>query len=58
MKNWFGIKRKKIENRLFSFRKRRSTIDSIPKITTKILDWLKIKDKKAEIFYKRFWQNQ
>ena len=44
-------KGEKIDDRQFGFRKQRSTIDAISKITTKILNGFRIKEKKAAIFF-------
>ena len=44
-------KEKKIDNRQFSFRKQRSTIDAIAKITTKIIDEFRRKEKSTAIFF-------
>ena len=48
---WYLKKVKKIYDRQFASRKKRSTIDAIPKITTKILDEFKRKEKTAVIFF-------
>ena len=42
---------KKIDDRQFSFRKQRSTIHAISKITTKVLDGFKRKEKTAATFF-------
>ena len=41
-----------IDDRQFGFRKQRSKIDAISKITTKILDGFRRKEKTAAIFFK------
>ena len=49
---WYLEKEKKIYDRQFGFRKQRSTIDAISKITTKILDgFRRRKEKTAVIFF-------
>ena len=48
---WYLERKKKIDDRQFSFRKQRSTIDVISKITTKILDGFRRKEKIAAIFF-------
>ena len=47
---WHLEKEKKIDDREFGFRKQRSTIDAIPKITN-ILNGLRRKEKTAAIFF-------
>ena len=44
---WYLEKEKKIDDRLFSFRKKRNIIDAISKLTTKILDEFRRKEKIA-----------
>ena len=44
-------KEKKIDERQFGFSKQRSTIDAIPKITTKIIDGFRRKEKTTAIFF-------
>ena len=48
---WYLKKEKKIDERQFGFRKQRSTKDAISKITTKILDGFRRKEKTATIFF-------
>ena len=48
---WYLEKEKKIDNRQFSFRKLRITIDEISKLTTKSLDGFKKKKKMTVIFF-------
>ena len=48
---WYLEKEKKIDDRQFGFRKQRSTINAISKITTKILDGFRRKEKTAMIFF-------
>ena len=43
------MKEKKIDNRQFGFRKQRITIDAISKLTTKILDGFRRKEKTIAI---------
>ena len=42
---------KKIDEIQFGFRKQRSTIDAISKITTKILNEFRIKERTSAIFF-------
>ena len=44
-------KEKRIDDRQFSFRKQKCTIDAILKITTKILHGFRRNEKKAAIFF-------
>ena len=44
-------KQKKIDERQFDFRKQKSTIDAISKITTQIPDGFRRKEKTAAIFF-------
>ena len=48
---WFLKNEKKIDDRQFGFRKQRSTIDVISKITIKIFYGFKRKEKTATIFF-------
>ena len=48
---WYLEKEKKIDDRQFGFRKQRSRIDATSKITTKILDGFRRKQKTATIFF-------
>ena len=48
---WYLEKEKKIYDRVFGFRKQRSTIDAISKITIKILYRFRRKEKTAAIFF-------
>ena len=48
---WYLEKEKKIDDRQLGFRKQSSTIDTISKITTIILDGFKKKEKIAAIFF-------
>ena len=47
---WYLEKEKKMD-RQFGFRKQRTTLDAISKITTKILDGFRRKEKTAAIFF-------
>ena len=49
--DWCLEKEKKIDDRQFGFRKQRSTIDAISKITTKFLSKFKRKDITKAIFF-------
>ena len=48
---WYQEKEKKIDERQFGFRKQRSTIDAISKITKKIIYGFRRKKKTAAIFF-------
>ena len=48
---WYLEKEKKVDERQFGFRKQRSTIDAISKITTKILNGFRIKQRTSAIFF-------
>ena len=48
---WYLEKEKEMDDRQFGFRKQRSTIDSISKIKTKILNGFMRKKKTATIFF-------
>ena len=48
---WYLEKENKIDTRQFGFRKQRNTIDAISKITTKILEGFRRREKTAAIFF-------
>ena len=48
---WYLEKEKEIDERQFCFKKQKSTIDAISKITTKILNGFKRKEKIAAIIF-------
>ena len=48
---WYLEKEKKIDDRQFGFRIQRSTTDAISKLTTKILDRFRRKEKTSAIFF-------
>ena len=48
---WYLEKKKKIDEQHFGFGKQRSTIDAISKVTTRILDGFRRKEKTAAIFF-------
>ena len=48
---WYLEKEKKIDDRQFGFSKQRSTIDAISKITTKLFNGFRKKEKTAAIFF-------
>ena len=48
---WSLEKENKIDTRQFGFRKQRNTMDAISKITTKILEGFRRKEKTAAIFF-------
>ena len=50
---WYLEKEKEINDRQFDFRKQRSKIDAISKITTKILDVFRRKEKTVAIFFNK-----
>ena len=48
---WYLEKEKKIDDRQFGLQKQRSTIDAISKLTTKIFDVFRRKERTATIFF-------
>ena len=48
---WYLEKEEKIDDENFGFRKQRSKIDAISKMTTKVFDGFRRKEKTAAIFF-------
>ena len=48
---WYLEKEKKIDDRQLGFRKQRSTVNPISKITAKVLDGFRRKEETAAIFF-------